>query len=244
MGTADQGEGLLTIREAAGFLNVSMMSLRRWTNAGRLKCYRVGKKDERRFRMEDLEAFIEGRLPAIPLGVGGFELENPAHISHFYRSEEESLEVGVDYVKQGLDLGELVLVMAPESRQRGLLARLEERGVVVPVLLGQGILTLSAGLATPDAQGAMVDDLLQKAKRWNGFRLLGDMVWTKAYQWSFEMLLALENLTNGQRSGKQATFLCQYSVEDFSRDTAFMAMQTHDHTLYHGRLNPSPYYGM
>lgn len=240
----DQGENLLTIREAAAFLNVSVMSLRRWTNAGKLRCYRVGNKDERRFRMEDLEAFMGGSSPSYPLGVGTLEVGAPAHISHFYQTEAESLDVAAGYVKQGLDLGELVLVMTPEKRQEGLLARLEERGVVVPVLLSQGILAVSGGLATPEAQATMVDDLMEKARRWNGFRLLGDMAWTKAYGWGLDMLLALENLTNRQRPGKQVTFLCQYDVDLFSRDTAFMAMQTHDHTLYHGKLNRSPYYGM
>ncbi|MCZ7665457.1 MAG: MEDS domain-containing protein [Thermoleophilia bacterium] len=244
MDNSDKGGKLLTIREAAAFLSVSVMSVRRWTNAGTLKCYRVGSKDERRFRMEDLQAFIEGHRPAVPLGIGGLELEGPAHISHFYRTEDESLDVGLAYVKQGLDLGELILVVAPEPRQLELLGRLEDLGAIVPVLLDQKILTMSSGLPTPEAQGAMVDDLLRKAKRWNGFRLLGDMVWTKAHRWGLETLAALESLTNRQRPGKQATFLCQYCLDDFSRDTAFMAMQTHDHTLYHGRLNASPYYGM
>lgn len=77
----------------------------------------MGNNDERRFRVEDLEAFVEGRAPAVLLAIAGWQTGVPAHISHFYRSEEESLDVGTDYVKQGLDLGELVLVMAPEAPQ-------------------------------------------------------------------------------------------------------------------------------
>ena len=48
---------MLNIREAAEFLRVSEMSLRRWTNAGQLPCLRVGGKRERRFRRSDLLAF-------------------------------------------------------------------------------------------------------------------------------------------------------------------------------------------
>ena len=37
-------ERLLDIKDAAEFLNVSEMTIRRWTNSGKLKCYRVGGK--------------------------------------------------------------------------------------------------------------------------------------------------------------------------------------------------------
>jgi excisionase family DNA binding protein len=52
-------EDLLDIKQAARFLQVSETSLRRWTNAGRLACHRVGRKRERRFRRADLLAFME-----------------------------------------------------------------------------------------------------------------------------------------------------------------------------------------
>ena len=51
---------LLTIKEAASYLNVSEMSIRRWTNSGRLKCLRVGQKNERRFREKDLRSYLTG----------------------------------------------------------------------------------------------------------------------------------------------------------------------------------------
>ena len=48
----------LTIAEAAEFLQVSETSLRRWTNSGKLRCFRVGGRSERRFLKEDLLAFM------------------------------------------------------------------------------------------------------------------------------------------------------------------------------------------
>src|SRR6516162_8837830 len=48
----------LTITEAAEFLQVSETSLRRWTNSGKLRCFRVGGRSERRFLKEDLLAFM------------------------------------------------------------------------------------------------------------------------------------------------------------------------------------------
>src|SRR5947207_14887740 len=48
----------LTIAEAAAFLRVSETSLRRWTNSGKLRSFRVGGRNERRFLREDLLAFM------------------------------------------------------------------------------------------------------------------------------------------------------------------------------------------
>lgn len=54
-----EDQELLGLAEAARLLNVSVTSLRRWTNDGRLACVRVGPKRERRFRRRDLERFLE-----------------------------------------------------------------------------------------------------------------------------------------------------------------------------------------
>src|SRR5438128_8032813 len=48
----------LTIAEAAEFLHVSPTSLRRWTDSGKLRCFRVGGRNERRFLIDDLLAFM------------------------------------------------------------------------------------------------------------------------------------------------------------------------------------------
>ena len=50
--------GLLTLEEVATFLRVSVATVRRWTNAGRLPCYRLGGHGERRFSQEQLRAFL------------------------------------------------------------------------------------------------------------------------------------------------------------------------------------------
>ena len=57
---------LLDIAQAAALLRVSEASLRRWTNAGRLPCRRIGGRRERRFRRADLMAFLEGDASETP----------------------------------------------------------------------------------------------------------------------------------------------------------------------------------
>lgn len=49
---------LMTIAEAADLLKVSKASLRRWSNSGLLQSYRVGDRSERRFKLDDLLAFV------------------------------------------------------------------------------------------------------------------------------------------------------------------------------------------
>ena len=49
---------MLTIREAAMLLGVHPNTLRTWSTQGRLRCYRFSTRGDRRFRWEDLEAFI------------------------------------------------------------------------------------------------------------------------------------------------------------------------------------------
>ena len=54
--------GLMTLAEAATYLGVSMVSLRRWTTNGQLRCVRVGSRRDRRFRKSDLDAYIRRNM--------------------------------------------------------------------------------------------------------------------------------------------------------------------------------------
>lgn len=52
---------LLRIREAAELLGVNPETLRRWDNEGRLKAVRIGKRQDRRYKLEDLQKIIDGQ---------------------------------------------------------------------------------------------------------------------------------------------------------------------------------------
>lgn len=55
---AQSVEPLLTLEEVAAFLRVSTATVRRWTNDGRLPCYRFGPSRQRRFSRETVFAFV------------------------------------------------------------------------------------------------------------------------------------------------------------------------------------------
>ncbi len=54
---------MLTTRQVADFLQVSVCTVRRWSDRGLLKFYRVGSRGDRRFRREDVLRFL-GTPPA------------------------------------------------------------------------------------------------------------------------------------------------------------------------------------
>ena len=53
---------LLTVSEAADVLSSAPDTVRKWTKEGLLKCYRIGPRRDRRYRMKDLNAFLENSL--------------------------------------------------------------------------------------------------------------------------------------------------------------------------------------
>jgi len=114
----DGAAELLDIREAAEFLRVSETSLRRWTNAGRLPCLRIGGRHERRFRRDDLLAFI---------GVADRAAPSRAH-NHFcalYTSDLERVRGASGFLTQGLQADALCLFAATRDVQAAVIAQLE-----------------------------------------------------------------------------------------------------------------------
>ena len=57
----NQKSKLLRIKEAVDLLGVNPETLRRWDNKGRLKAVRIGKRQDRRYKIEDLQKIIEGQ---------------------------------------------------------------------------------------------------------------------------------------------------------------------------------------
>jgi excisionase family DNA binding protein len=49
---------MLTTSDVARLLNVHINTVRRWSNQGILKAYRVGSRRDRRFRQEDISSFL------------------------------------------------------------------------------------------------------------------------------------------------------------------------------------------
>src|SRR6266511_4304939 len=108
---------LLDIREAAALLRVSQTSLRRWTNAGRLPCLRVGGRRERRFRRADMLAFLSGE------GATG---DSPrGHFCGLYTSDLSRVREAAAFLAGGLQPGTLSLLVVAPDVQRAVIEVLE-----------------------------------------------------------------------------------------------------------------------
>jgi excisionase family DNA binding protein len=49
---------MLTTSEVAHILNVHINTIRRWSNQGILKAYRIGSRGDRRFKKTDIDEFF------------------------------------------------------------------------------------------------------------------------------------------------------------------------------------------
>jgi len=234
-------ERLFDIKDAAEFLNVSEMTIRRWTNSGKLKCYRVGGKRERRFHKSDLEELLHDSQnhSMKPLGFRGQKAPDGSHMTHFYSGNNEALSVSVPYLLEGAKRGEALLLVMPPERSRELLENLDGQNHPVATWRKNGRLTVTAGMDSPEE---MIRYLGEFATRTHKFRLLGDMIWATLKSWDLAALSALERASSFMSHGENGLLLCQYSLEDFSGEHIMMATEFHQHTIYKGRLEKSPYY--
>jgi excisionase family DNA binding protein len=57
-------EPMLTTSDVARLLNVHINTVRRWSNQGTLKTYRIGARGDRRFRREDIANFLSPEASA------------------------------------------------------------------------------------------------------------------------------------------------------------------------------------
>ena len=234
-------ERLFDIKDAAEFLNVSEMTIRRWTNSGKLKCYRVGGKRERRFHKSDLEELLHDSQnhPLKPLGFRGQKAPDGSHMSHFYSGNNEALGVAVPYLVEGAKRGEALLVVMPPERSRELLENLDGQNHPVATWRKNDRLTVTAGMDSPEE---MIRYLGEFATRTHKFRVVGDMTWTALKGWDLAALSALERASDFMPPIGNGLLLCQYSLADFSGQHIMMAAEFHPHTIYKGKLEKSPYY--
>jgi excisionase family DNA binding protein len=58
MGNGEHMSDMLTIREVARLLHVHPNTLRRWSNCGRLRPYRINSRGDRRYKREEIAHFL------------------------------------------------------------------------------------------------------------------------------------------------------------------------------------------
>ena len=62
--------GMLTVREVSQLIHVHSNTLRRWSDQGIIKAYRIGPRGDRRFRAEDIAVLLLEENKGIRLDKG------------------------------------------------------------------------------------------------------------------------------------------------------------------------------
>ena len=79
---------MLTTSDVARLLNVHINTVRRWSNQGILKTYRIGSRGDRRFHGEDIDTFLLQRSKIAELDAEG---ENPPLLDRALESSKNLL---------------------------------------------------------------------------------------------------------------------------------------------------------
>jgi excisionase family DNA binding protein len=239
----------LTISEAASFLHVSEVSLRRWTNSGKLRCFRVGGRNERRFLVEDLIAFMpsEDIQPEQRVDEAGAEDDTTIdyterHISLFFRDAEEQWKLLRPYIVDHLNADAPVIYLQHSTSSEQLMQRLHAEGLPLDKLIARGLLRVlppSQTYLLPgrfDAQRMLdfIETAIQAGLEAGHKRVLmtGEMTWSLQGAPGAEEMAAYEERLNPLVDKYPAvTIVCQYDLKRFSGDIILDALLTHPSIL-------------
>src|ERR1700736_5039321 len=224
----------LTIAEAAEFLHVSQTSLRRWTNRGKLRSFRVGGRNERRFLMNDLLAFIPSasrqpdllKQPAAETQVIPESELHERHICLFFLNPDEQWQMLLPYILEYLNANAPVLYLQGSIPHHHLLDLLGTTGLPLEDLIARGLLRLLPPEQTyllrgnPGTQGmlsfleAVISGALEVG--YKRILIIGEMTWTQEAGLDVEQLKTFEAQLNLLiEKYPAATFLCLYDVRRF-----------------------------
>lgn len=197
------------------------MSLRRWTDDGRLSCYRVGKKRERRFRDEDLLAFLERQ---------GARSSPAGHTCVLYDSDVGRLRLAVPLLADGVRQGHLCLLIATPEGGSAICDAL-------PRDIPRDRIRVSDGAPSAQAAFEYLERTLYEAvsQGVRVIRLVGDMAWCLRQRLSVKEILELESAVDQSLPRRfPLVALCQYDVREFSGMATLGALRVHrDNLLQH-----------
>jgi excisionase family DNA binding protein len=227
--TMDESEPLLDIEQAARFLNVSETSLRRWTNAGRLACLRVGRRRERRFRKADLLAFVERE----PAGASRAPVTHGTHLCGLYSSDEGQVRQALAFLAEGFPRGTATLLVGSAASRGRILAGLEREHPDLETAIADGRLVISEYAESSAAQLAWHESQIERAVRRGAsvVRVLGDAgAFVEAA--SRDELVRCEKAYDRRIAQRfPVVTMCQYDARLFSGLLILDALRSHPHSF-------------
>jgi len=233
----------LTITEASEFLQVSETSLRRWTNSGKLRCFRVGGRSERRFLKEDLLAFmqtmnLQPEPPVTETETNTDTLSEERHICLFFVNQDEQWQMMRPYLLEHLGTGVPVLYIQDSTPPGRLKELLHAEGLPVNDLITRGLLRilppedayLLTGRFDDQRMLAFMESAIlgALAAGYNRVFLTGEMTWSLQNAPGSESMMHYESLLNPVVDKYPGvTIVCQYDLKRFDGPSVLDALLTH-----------------
>lgn len=246
---AHVAEELLNIKQAAKILNTSEISLRRWSDSGKLPCLRIGVRRERRFRLADLFAYLEqspapgssvkaghatGRVGHITLE--GISIDYGSHLCAFYDTDQGRLKLALPFLLSGLQVGDRCFMVAATEVQAHILGELRDVRPGIDEDMKEGRLIVMDGMPSSAEMYAFFEKAFLDAGKHgiHGLRVLGDMAWILHKNMAIEELNDFETrYNNGLGHRFPVVSLCQYDARVFSGMAILGALKCHDDTFHY-----------
>ncbi len=259
----DMDDRLLTIEEAAKYLSVSKTSLRRWTNEGQLPCVRVGRRGERRFRVEDIKRFLEPASEGRMAGVRDVREPRraldaaaaqgvPRHVCLHYRSRDELWRLFRPYVVDHLRRGAPMVYIHEEGARADVHGRLRGEGFDPADLEARGLVRLlvpsESYLRTGRFSAARMIDFIESAildRRALGHTSMlvsGDLSWCLGGAEGTDEVMTYETgLNDLLRRHPDVTIVCNYDSARLGGEITLGALCSHPHAQLPDRFAPGYY---
>ncbi|MBI5907528.1 MAG: MEDS domain-containing protein [Burkholderiales bacterium] len=258
---------LLTIEEAAQYLNVSKTSLRRWTKIDRLPCARVGVRQERRFHQSDLDRFLsrsansgESRslsgagLPDMIAGeavasAGAVARSAARHVALYFHDRDELWKLFRPYVADHLQVGAPILYVHDERARYDVLMRFRAEGWDPDHLIEEGMLKLLAPAEAYLRNGTFVPErmldfmeaaiLYWRASSYSQILIAGEMTWYLSGAPGVESMIEYEHQLNDLLVRyPNVTIVCHYDTCRLNGTTVLGALCSHPYVQLPDRLVP------
>lgn len=237
-------DSLLDIRQAAEFLGVSETSLRRWTNAGRLPCVRIGSRSDRRFWRSDLLALLRDQRAPWTAGaeverVASWQLQRPgpllshSHACTFYASPEERARQAAAFLADGLHEGSRCFHVGDSAAHAAVLPVVEGLRALNESDLGAAKSALVCSSYANDSrsqvrywQTALAEAVSRGSRE---LRVVGDVSSAPfASAATFEQVLTYEAEYDREIALRfPVVTLCQYDVRRLSATEALRLLELH-----------------
>lgn len=245
-------ESLLTLDQAARYLNVSKASLRRWTNDGLLACHRVGARGERRFMRADLDAHLTemgGRRPvglpesAVAITPGGLMPAGQVpHFSSFFRDDDELWALARPHILRHVRGGLPVLYICDSITTDDLRSRLRGEGHDPGALEASGHLRLLSatqaylrtGAFSADGMIAFMEAAIVEFLEAGhpALMLSGEMTWFFSGAPGVGEMWAYETRLNDlMRRYPGVTIVCSYDLRRFDGVAVVEALCAHPYAV-------------